>query len=210
MHESIGVCLIFFCSFSVTASSRAAAASRLLSVWTGCLIRTKLCWHLIFFFPQTYIPVPLLVVRSKPEHLIMSAWGVKQTQCQENCATHVHNRALEGCFFISQIVVCTWNLPSGRSGEFPEIYLPDANEQKKKKEKETTKTNVAVHHFPSGCRIQPDQTWHNKHLYLQELYSSFLHLSVQISLSICLKTPVTTGTNMKICSLSLNLFFLSQ
>lgn len=163
-----------------------------------------------FFFPQTYIPVPLLVVRSKPEHLIMSAWGVKQTQCQENCATHVHNRALEGCFFISQIVVCTWNLPSGRSGEFPEIYLPDANEQKKKKEKETTKTNVAVHHFPSGCRIQPDQTWHNKHLYLQELYSSFLHLSVQISLSICLKTPVTTGTNMKICSLGLNLFFLSQ
>lgn len=82
--------------------------------------------------------------------------------------------------------------------------------KKRKKEKETTKTNVAVHHFPSGCRIQPDQTWHNKHLYLQELYSSFLHLSVQISLSICLKTPVTTGTNMKICSLSLNLFFLYQ
>lgn len=163
-----------------------------------------------FFFPQTYIPVPLLVVRSKPEHLIMSAWGVKQTRCQENCATHVHNRALEGCFFyftdcglylksaVREVRGVSRNLPAWRQWA------------KKKKKKETTKTNVAVHHFPSGCRIQPDQTWHNKHLYLQELYSSFLHLSVQISLSICLKTPVTTGTNMKICSLSLNLFFLSQ
>lgn len=162
-----------------------------------------------FFFPQTYIPVPLLVVRSKPEHLIMSAWGVKQTQCQDNCATHVHNRALEGCAFFN-FTDCGLYLKSAvREVRGVSRILP-VWRQWAKKEKETTKTNVAVHHFPSGCRIQPDQTWHNKHLYLQELYSSFLHLSVQISLSICLKTPVTTGTNMKICSLSLNLFFLYQ
>lgn len=209
MHESIGVCLIFFCSFSVTASSRAAAASRLLSVWTGCLIRTKLCWHLIFFSPNIHPCPPLgCQVKARTPHNVCM-------RCKTNIVPGklcyaCPQQSFRGLFFLfhrlwSVLEICR----QGGQGSFQKFTCLTPM-SKNKKEKETTKTNVAVHHFPSGCRIQPDQTWHNKHLYLQELYSSFLHLSVQISLSICLKTPVTTGTNMKICSLSLNLFFLYQ
>lgn len=93
-----------------------------------------------FFFPQTYIPVPLLVVRSKPEHLIMSAWGVKQTQCQENCATHVHNRALEGCFF--NFTDCGLYLKSAvREVRGVSRNLPAWCQWAKKKERKRNKIN---------------------------------------------------------------------
>lgn len=145
-----------------------------------------------FFFPQTYIPVPLLVVRSKPEHLIMSAWGVKQTQCQENCATHVHNRALEGCFFISQIVVCTWNLPSGRSGEFPEIYLPDANEQKKKERKRNNKNKCSCTSFPFWLQ---NSAWSDLAQQASLPSGALQQLSPSVCADITLHLPENTSDN---------------
>lgn len=144
-----------------------------------------------FFFPQTYIPVPLLVVRSKPEHLIMSAWGVKQTQCQENCAMHVHNRALEGCFFISQIVVCTWNLPSGRSGEFPEIYLPDANEQKQKR-KRNNKNKCSCTSFPFWLQ---NSAWSDLAQQASLPSGTLQQLSPSVCADITLHLPENTSDN---------------
>lgn len=189
MHESISVCSILFCSFSVTASSRAAPASRLLSVWAGCLIRTKLCWHSIFFppFPNIHPCPPLgCQVKARTAHNV----------CMRRKTNRVPGKVCYAC--------------PHQSFRGLILYLKSAVREVRGSFQNSTcltpmsiKTpNVAVHHFPPGCRIQPDQTWHYKHLYLQELCSGFLHLSVQISLSICLKTRRTTGTNGKLCSLS--------
>lgn len=145
--------LILLCSFSITASSQATRASGALSVGTGCLIRTKLCWHLILFVCLSS------VFGSEPEQLTMSRWGVQQTWC--------HNRVTERYFklALNDKKKQKQKMLSGLSGWgsvrpcIPALYQWPTKKQN---------PQVAVHHSAPGCRILPDQTWH---LCLQELHS---------------------------------------
>lgn len=173
------VWFLFLLIFNYSQFPREAQTFRSLSVWTGCLIRTKPGWH---FF--NICPCSLFVRRSQPEQLIMSTW-------QRSCGLFIHMRDFF-CFcfvfiFIRNITVWTWILQQTRSGQFHCTCSKPTSKAKS--------PNVAVHHFPSGCKIHPDQTWHNKHLFLQELHNAFLHLSVQIQLSVGLKTQTAKVTN---------------
>lgn len=152
--------LILLCSFSITTNSRVTRAFGVLSVGTGCLIRTKLCWHLILF-------VCLFVVGSKPEQLTMSRWGVQQTWCQEKCGLTTTERQRGICNLHEMYEICC------RGGQVGGVSSPVPAQHQWPTKKQNPK--VAVHH--STPRLL-NSAWSDLASLPSGAPQHFLHLSV--------------------------------